>query len=153
MRSLAASRFDWGHAIHEVARTLPSSAWLTGMRATVTPTTKVDGGTTDPLRASLAVPAIELSGCTTSQNKVAGVISSLRRADGVQRVSLSSSQKLAATASGAADGAGATPTGTAGGADCRNGNLHFPKFSMTLFFAPSSGAATSGQPAAKETTP
>jgi Tfp pilus assembly protein PilN len=150
VRSLAASRFDWSHALHEVARTLPSSAWLTGMRATVTPTTKVTGGVTDPLRASLAVPAIELVGCTTSQGKVAGVISSLRRVDGVQRVSLSSSEKLQASTSGAANGA--APTGQAGGEDCRNGSRRFPKFSMTLFFAPPSGAATGGQSTAKEKT-
>lgn len=150
VHSLAASRFDWSHALHEVARTLPSSAWLTGIRATVAPTTKVDGGVTDPLRASLAVPAIELVGCTTSQKKVAGVISSLRRGDGVQRVSISSSEKLQATASAPANGAGATPT-QAGG-DCRNGNRRFPKFSMTLFFAPVSGAATGGQSTAKEKT-
>jgi Tfp pilus assembly protein PilN len=151
VRSLAASRFDWSHALHEVARTLPSSAWLTAMRATVTPTTKVDGGVTDPLRASLPVPAIEVVGCTTSQDKVAGVISSLRRVDGVKRVSISSSEKLQATASGPANGAGATTT-QAGG-DCRNGDRRFPKFSMTLFFAPPSVAATGGQSTAKEKTP
>lgn len=150
VRSLAGSRFDWSHALREVARTLPSSAWLTGMRATVTPTTKVNGGVTDPLRASLAVPAIELVGCTTSQSKVAGVISSLRRADGVQRVSLSSSDKLQATGSSAANGAAAT--GQASGEDCRNGNRRFPKFSMTLFFAPPSGRATGGEATAKEKT-
>jgi Tfp pilus assembly protein PilN len=125
VRSLAASRFDWAHAIHEVARTLPSSAWLTAMRATVTPSTAVDGGVSDPLRGAVHAPAIEIVGCTTSQDKVAGVISSLRRADGVQRISLSSSEKL--------DAAGAS-TGSGGGDDCRNGNARFPKFSMTVFF-------------------
>ena len=30
VRSLAASRFDWSKALHEVARTIPSNAWLTG---------------------------------------------------------------------------------------------------------------------------
>jgi Tfp pilus assembly protein PilN len=125
VRSLATSRFDWAHAMHEVARTLPSSAWLTAMRATVTPSTTVEGGVNDPLRAAVEAPAIEIVGCTTSQNKVAGVISSLRRADGVQRISLSSSEKLDATGTGA---------GSGGGADCRNGNARFPKFSMTIFF-------------------
>jgi hypothetical protein len=88
---------------------------------------------TDPLRASLQSPAIELVGCTTSQDKVASVISSLRRIDGVQRVSLSSSEKLTAAgssgkSSGSSDSAGATSN------DCRNGNGRFPQFSMTLFF-------------------
>jgi Tfp pilus assembly protein PilN len=132
VRSLASSRFDWSHALHEVARTIPADAWLTSMRATVTPSAAADGGVTDPLRASLQSPAIELVGCTTSQDKVASVISSLRRIDGVQRVSLSASEKLTAVASGKAggssDSAGATST------DCRNGNGRFPQFSMTLFF-------------------
>jgi Tfp pilus assembly protein PilN len=136
VRSLATSRFDWSHALHEVARTVPSNAWLTAMRATVTPSTAVEGGVTDPLRAAVATPAIEIVGCTTSQAKVANVISSLRRADGVQRVSLSSTEKL--------DASGAS-SGSAGGDDCRNGNSRFPKFSMTIFFnapTPSAGQGT-----------
>jgi Tfp pilus assembly protein PilN len=138
VRSLATSRFNWSHALHEVARTMPSNAWLTAMRATVTPSTAVDGGVTDPLRAAVATPAIEIVGCTTSQARVANVISSLRRADGVQRVSLSSSEKLDAT--------GASSS-SSGGDDCRNGNTRFPKFSMTLFFnAPSASAAQGTTP-------
>ena len=152
VRSLAASRFDWSHALHEVARTIPSDAWLTAMRGTVTPTTAVDGGVTDPLRASAPAPAIELTGCTTSQDKVAGVISSLRRIDGVQRVSLSSSEKLEAGSTGtsaAATGDG----GKAGGEDCRNGSTRLPKFSMTLFFEAPAVSTTGGQSTAKEKTP
>jgi Tfp pilus assembly protein PilN len=138
VRSLATSRFDWSHALHEVARTMPSNAWLIAMRATVTPSTAVDGGVTDPLRAAVATPAIEIVGCTTSQAKVANVISSLRRADGIQRVSLSSTERLEAS--------GASST-SSGGGDCRNGNARFPKFSMTLFFnAPTPSAGQGATP-------
>ena len=103
-----------------------------------------DGGSTDPLRASLQKPALEVVGCTTSQADVAKVISSLRRVDGVERVSLSSSHKLeqasASGSSGASDG------------DCRNGNVHYPQFSMTLFFAtPTAPSAAQAAPAT--TTP
>jgi Tfp pilus assembly protein PilN len=135
VRSLATSRFDWAHALHEVARTMPANTWLTSMRATVTPGTNVDGGVSDPLRNSVQAPAIEIVGCTTSQDKVASVISSLRRADGVQRISLSSSERLDAGAPGA---------GGAGGGDCRNGNAKFPKFSMTLFFSAPTPTTTQG---------
>ena len=128
VRSLAASRFDWSHALHEVARTIPSNAWLTSLKGTVAPGVSVDGGSTDPLRASLPNPAIEIVGCTTSQADVAKVMSSLRRIDGVERVSLSSSQKLEQAAAQRA------PRGGSDG-DCRNGNAHYPQFSMTLFFA------------------
>jgi Tfp pilus assembly protein PilN len=141
VRSLAASRFDWSKALHEVARTIPSNAWLTGLRGTVTPSSSVDGGVADPLRASVQAPAIEIVGCTTSQNKVAGVISSLRRIDGVQRVSLSSSTKLEASG-----GSGA------GGGDCRNGNARFPMFSLTMFFAAPSQPTTAPTTTAPTTT-
>jgi Tfp pilus assembly protein PilN len=136
VRSLAASRFDWSHALHELARTIPSDAWLTSLKGTVTPGVSIDGATNDPLRASLPQPAIEVLGCTTSQANVARVISSLRRMDGVQRVTLSSSQKL--------DHASTTSTGAgASDGDCRNGNGHYPQFSMTIFFAaPSTPTAT-----------
>jgi Tfp pilus assembly protein PilN len=145
VRSLAASRFDWSHALHEVARTIPSNAWLTGMRATVTPSSAVQGGVTDPLRSALQSPAIEIAGCTTGQDKVAGVISSLRRINGVQRVSLSSSEKLL-------EGGTVAVSGTGGGDDCRNGNARFAKFSMTLFFEPPSGRSTDSQPTDEEKT-
>jgi Tfp pilus assembly protein PilN len=148
VRSLAVSRFDWAGALRDVAGAMPSNAWLTGMRATVTPTTSVDGGVTDPLRASLPVPAIELVGCTTSQDKVAGVMSSLRRVDRVTRVSLSSSERLETTGTSGPSGA----SGSASSDDCRNGNLRFPKFSMTLFFETPAGSPT-GQPTDKEKTP
>lgn len=145
VRDLAASRFDWSHALHEVARTIPSDAWLTGMRATVSPSATVDGGVTDPLRSASNAPAIEVVGCTTSQDKVAAVISSLRRIDGVERVSLSSSERLQPTAQSKTTSDSATASTT----DCRNGSARFPQFSMTLFFdAPPAVASSS-----KGTTP
>jgi Tfp pilus assembly protein PilN len=145
VRSLAVSRFNWSQALHEVARTIPADAWLTSMRATVTPSSSADGGASDPLRSALATPAIEILGCTTSQTKVANVISSLRRIDGVERVSLSSSVKIIdAGAKSTGDSAG----GGGGGGDCRNGNTRFPQFSMTLFFkapsAPTGAQSKSG---------
>jgi Tfp pilus assembly protein PilN len=142
VKSLAASRFDWAHAMTDVAHVLPHNAWLTSMRATVTPGVSVDG-TSDPLRQALAVPAIELAGCTTSQANVARIVATLRAADGVKRVSLSSANKSeSSTTAGnsTTDGAGAS-----GGGDCTAGNSQRPKFSLTLFYdapAAPSGAAT-----------
>jgi Tfp pilus assembly protein PilN len=148
VRSLATSRFDWSHALHELARTIPSNAWLTSLKGTVTPGVAIDGASNDPLRGSLQNPAIEVLGCTTSQADVARVISSLRRMDGVERVTLSSSQKLDQSAGGSSSGAG---SGASDG-DCRNGNGHYPQFAMTLFFtAPTS--ATGAQAASPGATP
>jgi Tfp pilus assembly protein PilN len=149
VRSLAASRFDWSHALHELARTIPSNAWLTSLKGTVTPGVAIDGGSTDPLRAALQNPAIEVLGCTTSQADVARVISSLRRVDGVERVTLSSSQKLDQSSG---TGSSASSGGGAASGDCRNGNTRYPQFSMTLFFtAPTS--PTGAQAASAGATP
>jgi Tfp pilus assembly protein PilN len=145
VRSLATSRFDWSHTLHEVARTIPSDAWLTSMRGTVSPGTSVEGGSNDPLRGSYPGPALEIVGCTTSQDKVAAVISSLRRIDGVQRVSLSSSAKIDNSSGSGAGGGGG------GDGDCRNGDVRFPEFSLTLSFnAPSAPGTT---PPTQGTTP
>ena len=135
IRALAASRFDWSKTLHEVARTIPANAWLTSMRGTVSPNVSAEGGGSDPLRTSLPGPALELIGCTTSHDQVAAVISNLRRIDGVERVSLSSSVKN--------DGGGG---GGGAGGDCRQGSAHYPQFSMTLFFAsPSAATAAKGK--------
>jgi len=150
VRSLATSRFDWSHALHELARTIPSNAWLTSLKGTVTPGVSIDGGSTDPLRASLQNPALEVVGCTTSQADVSKVISSLRRVDGVERVSLSSSQKLEQAAAGGSSGSGGS--GGASDGDCRNGNAHYPQFSMTLFFATPT-SPSGAQTASATTTP
>jgi Tfp pilus assembly protein PilN len=145
VRSLATSRFDWSHTMHEIARTIPSDAWLTSLRGTVSPNATVEGGTNDPLRSALPGPALELVGCTTSQDKVAAVISSLRRVDGVQRVTLSSSAKVDDSSGGGGSGGGG------GNGDCRNGSTRFPEFSMTLFFNAPSAAGTA--PTSTGTTP
>jgi Tfp pilus assembly protein PilN len=154
VKSLAASRFDWAHALAEVARVLPSDAWLSSIRATVTPGASVDG-TVDPLRASLTLPAIELVGCTTTQANVARVVADLRRADGVKRVSLSSAAKSEATAgvtsSTTTDAASASADG-----DCTQGKSTRPKFSLTLFYdapaVPAAATATGSTSTGSTTT-
>jgi Tfp pilus assembly protein PilN len=136
--SLAASRFDWGHTLRELSHALPANAWLSSVRASVTPTVSVEGATADPLRNSIATPALELLGCTKSHDDVAKVMTSLRRMDGVQRVSLSSAVK-----SDSASGKGAvSDSGNAG--DCTRGNSHYPKFSLTVFLAAPATPATTG---------
>ena len=159
--SLASSRFDWAHALHELARTVPAGTSLTGLRATVSPSVSV-GGVTDPLRQSLSVPAIELNGCATSQDGVAEVLAAMRRIDGVQRVSLSSSERNSKGVGGASSGS-STP---GGGSDCRAGSFKRASFSMTVFYdapatpasaataTPATGAAAAtAAPAAGATAP
>lgn len=94
--TLAASRFDWSHALAELARVIPKDVTLTGLQATVTPGVSVKGGAsvgTGALRGALPGPAIELAGCTTSQDAVARMLTRMRLIDGVVRVSLLGSAK------------------------------------------------------------
>lgn len=151
---LVESRFDWSHAMHEVARTIPADAWLTSMRGTVSTATSVGAGGAGAggLRNAIEAPAIELTGCTTSQSRVATMISAMRRIDGVQRVTLASSEKSqeAADPSASVDTSGA---GSAPGGDCRAGSTERPQFSLVIFFtAPAPAAATSAATAAAATT-
>jgi Tfp pilus assembly protein PilN len=150
---LAASRFDWSHALHEVARVLPGNAWLSQMTATTSPTVSV-GGAGGTLRQSLNVPAITIQGCTTSQSAVATLMARLRLIDGVQRVSLEDSTK------GALQPKSATTTQTAASGasgDCRGGHANFPIFNVDVFFAqtstvPSSNPGTGSTTTAAATT-
>ena len=135
---LAGSRFDWSHALREVARVLPTNAWLSALTGTTSPSVSLGGGGGgSSLRGALPVPAIEIQGCTTSQASVARMMARLRLIDGVQRVSLEDSTKV--QAGGAAGGGGSS--------DCRGGSSHFPLFKIVVFYeqqapVPVAGATT-----------
>lgn len=147
VRSIARSRFNWPYALREVSRVMPSNVWLTQLTGTVAPGVSVDGGGGGgtALRSALAVPAIEITGCSTDQAEVARYVTRLRQINGVTRVSLGASEK--ADAGGGGGGGGAA----AGGGDCRNGSDKFPQFELVAFFE-RSRAGVSGAPAG-ETAP
>jgi Tfp pilus assembly protein PilN len=128
--SLANSRFDWAHALREVARVVPGDAWLTTLVGTVAPNVSVDGASTGAasLRGALPNPAVEVSGCTTGNKAVARMLTRMRLIDGVERVSLAQAEK-ADSGGGAAGGSGG-----ASAADCRNGSDKFPRFDLVVFF-------------------
>lgn len=153
VRQLAESRFDWSHALHEVARVLPKNAWLTQITGSTTPGAAGGG---DPLRSALAVPALEVQGCTTSQSSVARVMARLRAIDGVDRVSLSNADKGAKKPK-ASIAAAPTSGATGGSGDCRGTSNHFPAFSIVVFYGGSAvlPPATAGttQTVASTTTP
>ena len=131
--SLATTRFDWAHALGELSRVLPRRVWLTQVSGSLSATGT--GGAASGVRASIPGPAITLAGCTTSHPAVATLMSSLRRMDGVVRVSLDSSQKGNETDSSSSTG------------DCRGGTSTRTQFTMTIFLeAPV--AATAPAPAA-----
>jgi Tfp pilus assembly protein PilN len=151
---LAASRFDWSHALREVARVLPTNAWLSSLTGTTSPTVSLSGSSGGSgLRSALAVPAIAIQGCTTSQASVARMMARLRLIDGVQRVSLEDSTKVQAAGGAVGDGGG----GGGASSDCRGGHSHFPLFKIVVFYeqqanaVPVAGGTTTTASAASAT--
>jgi len=141
VKNLVDSRFDWSNALREVARTLPRGTWITSMQASATPNVHAGTGV-NPLRAALAVPAVDLQACAAGQTGVARAITSLRGIAGVQRVSLASSEK-------SEDGAASGDSGSAGTPGCGSGR----RFGVTIFFEAktSSTSTTAAAPAAATT--
>ncbi|WP_445150224.1 PilN domain-containing protein [Baekduia sp. Peel2402] len=137
---LADSRFDWAHALREVARVLPENAWLTSMSGTTSTSVTLTGGASGSLRSALNVPAIVIQGCTTSQSSVAKLISRLRLVDGVQRVTLEDSTKGQEQAAGTGTSSGAATSASTG--DCRGGHAKFPIFNVDVFFEQGTTVAT-----------
>jgi len=120
VQALASARFDWEQSLRDLSRALPSNVNLSSLKGTVGSGAAAGGS---GIRTSIGSPAIELSGCTRSQPAVATLMSRLRNVQGVTRVSLSKSEKLAAAA---ATGGGAT-TGPCG-------NDSPPSFEVVVFF-------------------
>lgn len=81
--NLADSRFDWPRVMRELALVLPDDVLLTDLSAGV-------GGEGEGL-AGVTGPSLELSGCTSGQDAVAGFVTALKDIDGVTRVGLESS--------------------------------------------------------------
>jgi Tfp pilus assembly protein PilN len=107
VESLARSRFDWERVLNELALVLPSNVWLVSLNGTVAPGVQSTSGVSVSSRATIAGPALEIAGCATSQDAVAGFLSALRDIDGVTRVGLESSARPESGASsGGSEGGG-----------------------------------------------
>jgi Tfp pilus assembly protein PilN len=131
VRTLAATRLDWGATFAQVSRVIPSDVSLNKMVASTAPGA---GGGTVALRSALANPAIELTGCAPSQSRVALLMARLRRLEGVQRVSLASSGKSDESVT-----AGAGAEGSSGGCQTTD---QVPQFQMVVFFGAPQAVAT-----------
>jgi len=90
--TLADSRFDWERVMHELALILPNDAWLVSLNASASPKAEAGEGGGGGLRAAAPGPALELKGCATGQEAVAGFVTALRDIDGVTRVGVESSE-------------------------------------------------------------
>ena len=127
---LASSRFDWERTLTDLSKALPSDVHLKSLRGTTG--TEVGGG--GATRGAIQAPALEMSGCTTSQSAVARLMSRLRNVRGVTRVALSKSEKVA-------EAIVATPTtdGSNPGSLCPKGSP--PDFDLVMFFERAAVAA------------
>lgn len=148
--SLAQSRFDWQRVLDELARVIPSNIWLVQLAGTVDPTVTVENSPDIPTRASIPGPALEIVGCATGHDAVAGLVSNLEEIDGVTRVGVESSLKP--SASDASGASGSTPTSGAGQTsttECRTRNF-IAKFQIVVAFdavpAPATATASPSVP-------
>jgi Tfp pilus assembly protein PilN len=145
--SLADSRFDWQRVMRELALVLPSNVWLTNLTGTVSPDVTVDGSTSTSLRASISGPALEMTGCASSQEAVAGFVQALKEIDGVTRVGVQSST-LGSAAEGASSGSATFASGT-----CQTHSF-IAQFQMVVAFdaAPVAATPTEGETVPPPTT-
>lgn len=143
--SLADSRFDWERVMRELSLVLPADAWLTSLTASAAPGVGGGGGGSG-LRASAPGPALELSGCATGQDAVAGFVTALKDIDGVTRVGVQSSELPDKGSSGGGGGGSS-------GDECRTREF-IAKFEIVVAFdaapVPASGE---GEAAPVTTTP
>jgi Tfp pilus assembly protein PilN len=135
VQSLADSRFDWERVMRELSLVLPSNVWLVGLTATASPAVSLEGGSTSggSLRDQVPGPALELSGCASGQEAVAGFVTALKDIDGVTRVGVESSE-LAEEEE--ADEAVSTEVGAdtgSNGDECRTRQF-IAKFSIVVAF-------------------
>jgi Tfp pilus assembly protein PilN len=134
--SLADSRFDWERVMRELALVLPDDAWLVSLTATASPAVKVEGsdeggaaGSDVSVRESAPGPALELTGCASGQEAVAGFVTALKDIDGVTRVAVAASELP-----GENSGAGSVASEEGGGSeDCRTRNF-IAKFEIVVAF-------------------
>ena len=82
--------------MRELALVLPHDVWLVDLTATASPDVerrrRQRRRRRGSLRSAVAGPALELSGCATGQEAVAGFVTALKDIDGVTRVGVASSE-------------------------------------------------------------
>jgi len=126
--SLADSRFDWERVMRELALILPHDVWLVGLDASASPEASAGGsGGASVLRGSVPGPALQITGCASGQEAVAGFLTALKDIDGVTRVGVQSSELSNREDAGGSEG------GESGGEECRTREF-IAKFEIVVAF-------------------
>jgi Tfp pilus assembly protein PilN len=153
IRTLAAGRVRWSHALSDVAGAVGDEVHFEAVTATSSPTTASGGSA---LRAALTVPAIEVKGCARDNAAVARLMARLRATEATQRVSLATTDR-GEEQPPESSGSGAAPTTTAtGAADCSRETSRPARFTLIVFLDPpgaADGAAAGTTPAAGAPAP
>jgi Tfp pilus assembly protein PilN len=152
---LADSRFDWERVMRELSLILPDDAWLVCLSGTASPNAAGGEGGSEPgagtLRGSAAGPALEIQGCASGQEAVAGFVTALKDIDGVTRVGVESSELGEEDSSASAAGSGEAAEG--GSSDCQTRDF-IAHFSLLVAFdaapVPVSATPTEAAPAPEE---
>jgi Tfp pilus assembly protein PilN len=146
IEQVAANRFDWDHALEQLARTTPRNVWLLTVSGTVGPGVQVDtaGGDVGSLREDIDAPAFAMTGCTFSQRAVARMMVRMRNLDGVTDVKFSKAEKHDDAGGGGAP-APATSAAAGGATDAQGdcvGSSRVTKFDILVAFGGAKVATT-----------
>lgn len=147
---LADSRFDWERVMRELSLVLPHDVWLVGLTASAAPGVALEGGGGGGggnMRAAIAGPALELTGCARGQEAVAGFVTALKDIDGVTRVGVQSSE-LGEEKEGGEGGGGSSGSG---GDECRT-HAFIAKFEIVVAFDAAPVAEAEGEEGAPVAT-
>ncbi|HEX5984859.1 MAG TPA: PilN domain-containing protein [Solirubrobacterales bacterium] len=134
--SLADSRFDWERVMRELALILPDNAWLVTLNATASPNSGAGGEGSSggaSLRGAVPGPALELQGCASGQEAVAGFVTALKDIDGVTRVGVESSELGEEEEAGAAEAGSGEASAGGGNEDCQTRDF-IAQFSIVVAF-------------------
>jgi Tfp pilus assembly protein PilN len=140
VNELANSRFDWERVMRELSLILPHDVWLVGLTASASSESSVEGGGGGSgMRAAIAGPALELSGCAKGQEGVAGFVTALKDIDGVTRVGVETSELGEEDKSGGNGGGGSN--------SCRTRD-YIAEFQIVVAFdaAPVAGPTEGSEP-------
>jgi Tfp pilus assembly protein PilN len=148
--SLANSRFDWERVMRELSLILPHDVWLVAVSASASPAADTGGGGGGGgLRSGSSGPALEMSGCASGQEAVAGFVTALKDIDGVTRVGVENSELGSSEAGAGIGGAGGSG---GGGGDCRTRDFIVKFDIVAVFDAAPVPLGASGEEAAPVTT-
>lgn len=115
--ALEDTRFNWERTVRQLSHVIAPGVWVSSFKGSVTAASG-SGGSGSNVRGGINGPAIELTGCSPSQETVSRMMARLRNMDGATEVVASRSEK-----GSAGEGAGASAGGSSEG--CPKGYYSF----------------------------